>query len=47
MERCRPKTATINKPNNTYFSSTAKTGFQKTFFNQEKDKGMNISVQLE
>ena len=39
MERCRPKTATIHKSNNTYFSSTPKTGFQKTFFNQEKDKG--------
>ena len=39
MENFRPKTASINKPNNTYFSNTPKIGFQKTFFNQEKDKG--------
>ena len=39
MENYRPKTASINKPNNTYFSNTPKIGFQKTFFNQEKDKG--------
>jgi len=39
MENYRPKTASINKPNNTYFSNTPKIGFQKTFFNLEKDKG--------
>ena len=39
MEKYRPKTASINKPNNTYFLTTPKIGFQKTFFTQEKDKG--------
>ena len=38
MDKFRPKTASFNKPNNTYFN-TPKIGFQKTFFNQEKDKG--------
>ena len=38
MDKFRPKTASFNKPNITYFN-TPKIGFQKTFFNQEKDKG--------
>jgi hypothetical protein len=39
MEKYRPKTASIHKPNNTYFSNTPKAGFQRTFFIQEKETG--------
>ena len=39
MEKFRPKTAGLSKPNNAYFSNTPKNGFQRTFFIQEKETG--------
>ena len=39
MDKYRPKTAKIYKPNNTYFSNEPKNDFQKTFFIQEKETG--------
>ena len=39
MDKFRPKTVAINKPNNTYFSKVPKESFGKTFFIQEKETG--------
>ena len=39
MDKYRPKTAKILKPNNIFFSNVPKNNFQKTFFIQEKETG--------